>query len=88
MAHCDGVFWPCVLDNVAHRLLRTDVRVQRYAGRLCRWHDDTVERRMIIATYHHGGRSVIPGLVSDYQQSRAQRDTLVKRARNIRKARR
>lgn len=82
--HCPGILLPCLIDDVAHHLLRSNVRVARYAGVICRWHDDAVERRYIVARFQRG--YPIEHLVANFQHSRQIRAGRVARARNTRKA--
>lgn len=76
--HCPGVFWPCVVDNVAHMMFRTSVRVERFAGPVCRWHDDAVEQ--------HWMRELV-GVEAQEYRTRFVFDQ-VKRARRVDRAKR
>lgn len=87
---CPGVWWPCLIDNLAHQILRTNVRIEQYAGPLCRWHDDSVDRRYLLDLHHDPDvpdvytREAIDWYVTD----RAHRRMIVERATRTRKARR
>ena len=85
MTRCPGILFPCLVDDLAHLLLRTNVRIVRYAGPICRWHDDAAERQYIVDRYSRG--FPVDQAAANFKHSRTIRAGRIMRARNIRKVR-
>ena len=76
----------CLLDNLAHTILRTDARIQRYAGPICRWHDDVSDRAWIVDLHYAQNATELREAIAWVTANRTKRAATVARAKQIRKA--